>query len=410
MNQSVVFATPTFPSFRGNGLAMRAAATLSLLSAWGAEVDLLVIPIYNAETTEPEPEIAKMCRSWQMVNNPEPSCRTGMLSEWVDTPPGLNALPREWRSYNPAWQHEITAAIQQRHPALIVAFRFYLAPFILTNADPGIPVWLDMDEIESTSRARLSHLYTMAGKKHEAFDLRMEAMAYEKLEECYLSFFEHVFAASQIECERILARRPDANVHLLPNIYPAVRPQRRRESDGKARFLYVGTLGYYPNLDAVMYFCTDVLPCIRARSLVPVELYVIGSGLSDVGDQLSIPGVHLVGPVPETTPYYADCDAAIVPLRAAGGTRIKILEAFSHQRAVVSTRIGAEGLGAVAGVHLCVADDARDFASQCLHLINDANERETLAERGHAFFREHHTLGRLEEKLPEMFGDWSLVN
>src|SRR5262249_47066650 len=154
----------------------------------------------------------------------------------------------------------------------------------------------------------------------------------------------------------------------------------------------------------------DVLPRIRARSLVPVELHVIGSGLSEVGDQLSIPGVHLVGPVPETTPYYADCDAAIVPLRAAGGTRIKILEAFSHQRAVVSTRIGAEGLDAVAGVHLCVADDAQDFANQCLHLIRHPDERETLAGRGHAFFREHHTLKQLEEKLPQIFGDWSLAN
>lgn len=409
MSRSVVFVSPTFPSFRGNGLAMRAAATLRLLSVWSAEVHLLVIPIHNAGIREPEPEIAQMCRSWQLVSNPDPSARPAPPPEWLDALAGLNAVPREWQNFNRAWQEEITAAIQQRHPDLIVVFRFYLAPFIVNHVGPSTPVWLDVDEAESTSRSRLSHLNALAGKQREAFDLRMEALAYEKLEMHYLSSFERIFAASKIESECIVTRYPGARMHLLPNVYPVVRPQRPRQADGKARFLYVGTFGYYPNLDAVKYFCEDVLPRIRARCLVPVELYVIGSGLPEIGERLSMPGVYVVGPVPETTPFYSDCDVAIVPLRAAGGTRIKILEAFSHQRAVVSSSIGAEGLGVTAGVHLSIADSTEDFAGHCLRLIKDVDEREALAKRGHEFFRQRHTLQALEERLPQMFGESSLV-
>lgn len=70
MIQRVVFVTPVFPSFTGNGLAMRSAAVLKLLSRW-AKVDLLVIPIYNARSTEPDSEVVKLCQSWKTVPNPD---------------------------------------------------------------------------------------------------------------------------------------------------------------------------------------------------------------------------------------------------------------------------------------------------------------------------------------------------
>lgn len=409
MTQSVIFATPTFPSFRGNGLAMRAAATLRLLSAWCDEVHLLIIPIYNLEVREPEAEIAQMCRSWHMVTNPDPSSSTDHLPEWRDALAGTNVVPQEWQHYNSAWQDKITASIRQCHSDLIFVFRFYLAPFIVNKIDPGIPIWLDVDEVESTARSRLAHIYAAAGKKQEAFDLRMEALAFEKFERHYLRLFERIFACSKVESECVLTRNPDAKVILLPNVYPSICPQKSRDSDGKARFLYVGTFGYYPNVDAVRYFLMEVLPLICARSALPIELDVVGSGLSPSKEQFSIPGVRIIGPVPETTPYYADCDLAIVPLRAAGGTRIKILEAFSHKRAVVSTSLGAEGLEVTNGVHLLIADGAEEFASHCLRMINNVDERESIATRGHEFFKEHHTTQMLLEKLPQIFGDRSLT-
>jgi glycosyltransferase involved in cell wall biosynthesis len=409
MGQSVTFATPTFPSFRGNGLAMRAAATLRLLRAWGADVHLLVIPIYDAGVTEPEPEIAGMCRSWQMVCNPDPFARAALPSEWRQAISQQVALPPEWQRHNGAWQRLVSDVVERQRPDLIVVFRFYLAPFIIAGGWPSIPVWLDLDEAESTCRARLAHLKVAAGKQQEAFDLRMEALAYEQLELRYLRLFERIFAASEIECKGILARGSEADIRVLPNVYPSVRPQQPRKADGKACFLYVGTFGHYPNVDALLFFCKEVLPRVRAGSPIPVELYVIGSGLPALGEQPSMPGVYFNGPVPETTPYYAGCDVAVVPLRAGGGTRIKILEAFSHKRAVVSTSVGAEGLAVTAGVHLRIADSAEDFASHCLQLIHEARKREILAERGHAFFREHHTLEHLEGRLPEFFGCGSLA-
>ena len=70
------------------------------------------------------------------------------------------------------------------------------------------------------------------------------------------------------------------------------------------------------------------------------------------------PGVAVLADVPDVTPYYAAARLAVAPIRAGGGSRIKILEAFAHDRPVVSTRIGAEGLSVVDGRHLLIADTA----------------------------------------------------
>jgi glycosyltransferase involved in cell wall biosynthesis len=219
-----------------------------------------------------------------------------------------------------------------------------------------------------------------------------------------LKVFERIFACSAVESECVLARSPSANVLLLPNVYPYLRPQPPREADGQARLLYVGTFGYYPNLDAVLFFCKDVLPIICSRARVSVELDVIGSGLPQLSE-LAMPGVNLIGAVSDTTPYYARCDASIVPLRAGAGTRIKILESFSHQRAVVATTLGAQGLAVETGVQLFIADSAEAFAASCLRIIENSQERDALAKRGNDFFTKYHTLQKVEDKLPQLFGD-----
>ena len=103
----------------------------------------------------------------------------------------------------------------------------------------------------------------------------------------------------------------------------------------------------------------------------------MGSG-SD-GRLRSHPCVRLLGAVPEVRPLYEAADAAIVPLRAGGGTRIKILEAFSYRRPVVSTTIGAEGITATPGIEILLGDTAEDFAARCVDLMRAPDLADRLA-------------------------------
>jgi len=94
-------------------------------------------------------------------------------------------------------------------------------------------------------------------------------------------------------------------------------------------------------------------------------------------------------------PYYHDADVVVVPVRAGGGTRIKLLEAFSHGRPVVSTTIGAEGIDAQPDADLLVADGPDAFAARCAELMRQPALRRRLAARALELVRTRHSPSRL---------------
>src|SRR5262249_57435937 len=100
------------------------------------------------------------------------------------------------------------------------------------------------------------------------------------------------------------------------------------------------------------------------------------------------PRIHLIGPVEDAVAALAAAKVCIVPLLSGSGTRFKILEAWTASRPVVSTTIGAEGLGARDGEHLLVADDANAFITAVVRLWNDADLRKRLGRAGRARYEE----------------------
>jgi glycosyltransferase involved in cell wall biosynthesis len=141
----------------------------------------------------------------------------------------------------------------------------------------------------------------------------------------------------------------------------------------------VGTLGYYPNADGAAFLCRDVVPLL-GRNGQPPRVAIVGSKPPESVRALgALPEVSVFADVPDVAPYYAAAKVAVVPLRAGGGSRIKILEAFAHGRPVVSTRIGAEGLAVADGRHLLLADTAEAFAAAVRRLLSDPDLAARLA-------------------------------
>jgi glycosyltransferase involved in cell wall biosynthesis len=120
---------------------------------------------------------------------------------------------------------------------------------------------------------------------------------------------------------------------------------------------------------------------------------LIGGGVSDdVAALRFIPEVEVVGPVPDLAQWYRNATLVVVPLRAGGGTRIKLLEALSYRRPVVSTRLGAEGLDVIDGEHVLLADRAHHFARQCLRLMADPVLAQRLGKLGRALIEASYAL------------------
>jgi glycosyltransferase involved in cell wall biosynthesis len=230
---------------------------------------------------------------------------------------------------------------------------------------------LDLDDLESKTRRRLAALCRANGDTELASREDAEARRSEMLEVAAYRKVDRVYVCSEADRREALARCP-AEMSVLPNAVRSPGQVAERPTSGPFRFLFLGSLGYYPNADAVIYFCERILPEIRRTTSLPFEVEVAGTGASEQLRALAATaGVRLLGRVPEVAPVLETASAVIAPLRAGGGTRIKILEAFSYRRPVVTTTIGLEGIDARAGEHVLVGDAPEEFARCCIQLMND---------------------------------------
>jgi len=158
------------------------------------------------------------------------------------------------------------------------------------------------------------------------------------------------------------------------DITPAPQPR-------EPKILLVGSLSYAPNVEGLLWFLDRVLPILPPE----IKVTVAGSRASEAVKQRLVKSrVVFVDSPPDLKPLYAEHALSVVPLFRGSGTRTKILEALAHERAVISTSVGAWGLDLAAGEGLLLADDAASFAAQIRRLANAPVEREELAKRGRA--------------------------
>jgi polysaccharide biosynthesis protein PslH len=394
---AVLFLSPIMPAVGGNGLAMRAGATLEALAA-DYTVHLLVIPVAGSAVPA-----ADAVRRWCARILVHPAHRHvdplfQLIAGVRDPGEQLGALlgyprPALCRFATSASVRE--AAELARGPAYraVHTFRLYLAPFAepyLAGSGPDRPhCRLDLDDDEVTTRRRIARLLREDGDDPAARAEESEADRYQALGTALLPRFDRVYVASPVDRDRVAARHPDADVAVLENV---IRPPERvrKPPDGEPfTFMFVANFDYYPNGDAARYFCARVLPLLRTGAPRPFRVRFVGADPPPAVCRLADePEVTVTGRVGDLTPWYQSANAVIVPVRAGGGTRIKIIEAFAHGRSVVSTTVGAEGLEVTSGRHLLLVDTPAGFAAACAGLIGDPSLGRALAHEAAAFARQ----------------------
>jgi glycosyltransferase involved in cell wall biosynthesis len=142
-----------------------------------------------------------------------------------------------------------------------------------------------------------------------------------------------------------------------------------------------GLMHYRPNIDGAVYFVHEIFPRILA-SRPDMVFYIVGAGATDEVKRLAGPNVVVTDTVPDVRPFVHEATAFVVPLRMGGGTRLKVLEGLSMEKAVVSTTIGCEGINVVHGEHLLVADDPLAFADAVLRVVGDPDLTSRLGRQG----------------------------
>ncbi len=202
-----------------------------------------------------------------------------------------------------------------------------------------------------------------------------------------LARFDVVLAVSAVDGRTFEGLYPGAlrhPVHVVKTGVDTAYFMPMPDAERRAHLVFTGSMDWLPNEDGMLYFVREILPHIRAAE-PNVTLSIIGRAPTPAVRKLAeAAGVEVTGRVDDVRPHVAAGTVYVVPLRIGGGTRLKIFEAMSMGRAVVSTSIGAEGLPVTHGKDIVIADDPAHFAGAVVTLIRDTHKRrqiETAARR-----------------------------
>lgn len=202
--------------------------------------------------------------------------------------------------------------------------------------------------------------------------------------------FDGVSVTSNRDAEILSTLEPRTKVAVVPNGVDVERFRPSAVSPDQDTLLFFGAMNYYPNQDGLSYFLERIFPLILAKR-PHTKLRVVGPAPEHV-KSLQSANIEVTGFVDEVEPYIDAAAAVIVPLRLGGGTRLKIVEAMSKAKPIISTRVGAEGIDVVNGESALLADDPQGFADAVESVLADAG----LAQR----------LGAAARKLAEARYGW----
>jgi glycosyltransferase involved in cell wall biosynthesis len=175
-----------------------------------------------------------------------------------------------------------------------------------------------------------------------------------------------------------------APITIIPIAVDAQQLQPIRRNPTSKNIVTLGTLHYPPNADGIRWFFNEVFPLIQKR--VPeATLTIIGK--KPPRDFLEVAAhnpeaIKITGYVPELAPYFEKSAVMVVPVRAGGGMRVRILEAFAYAMPVVTTTIGLEGIHAEPGKDVLVGDTETDFANHVSNLLENVSLQEKLSVNG----------------------------
>jgi glycosyltransferase involved in cell wall biosynthesis len=232
-------------------------------------------------------------------------------------------------------------------------------------------------------------------------DLALKAEAYRRIELANARAADLTLSITPEERATLLSEDSDLKVEVLPNVHEVSSMVPGFES--RRDLFFIGGFEHRPNVDAVRFFVAEILPTILL-SRPEVRFHIVGSKMPPEIWALRSDAVDPVGYVADVTPYFASSRVFVAPLRQGAGMKGKIGHSLGFGLPVVTSRIGAEGLGLSDGVDAFIADQPGEFASKVISLYTNPDLWAELSCRGQELIRARFSRAHVCAKLVEIIG------
>ena len=324
---------------------------------------------------------------------------------------GLHCLSRRplqlhyW--YAPQMQRKVNQLLAEERFELIHAQLFRMGQYVTEVQGPAKVLDLcDSLALNLNRRAKLDSI-------PKRFLVRLEEKRVQRYEIDIMKAFDCGTVVAHFDRDYLLKQDNSLNLSIVPMGVDLgyFRPSLKKHTQTSVApiaassplLLFTGTMNYFPNSDAVAYFCNKIFPRVRERH-PKARFYIVGNHPSEQVRRLEAQdGVVVTGYVPDVRPYFEEASVFVAPLRAGSGIQTKNLEAMAMGVPIVTTSVGAMGLKADVGKELLVADTPLAFAEQVIHLLDNKYLRENIAQTARTRVETEYSWETIGERLKYVY-------
>lgn len=270
------------------------------------------------------------------------------------------------------------------------------------NINRKLPIVINHHNIESDMMVRRAkNEYNPLLKLfcyQEGFKLR-------KLEHLYCSKALN-FVVSELDQERLQRIVLSPKVEIIPNGVNISFMKRQKTDYIEKSLLFVGGLSWYPNIDAVTYFCRDIWPEIVKKEK-NAKFYIIGKNppekLKNIAKKDK--NIILMGFVDDIRPKMSSVSAFVCPMRVGGGTRLKVLDALAMGVPLIATRMACEGIPLINGQHVLFSENPKEFVENILMVFESNALREKLQMNSRQLIKNQFDFVKIGKKMDRCYHD-----
>ncbi len=308
-------------------------------------------------------------------------------------------LPEMFKKWDTAKLKSSLKEFQSQSFDVVVVSRLRLAPAwnILKNhlhvsSKKSI---IDFDDIESIA------LWRQLRNNYKTQKLRQIAWTARECLKLYIAeinsnrLFDFVVTCSKTDAKKLKNWWFIENSTHVPNCVQETTLQKIPNNTSRPNILFVGTLNYAPNEQGIKWFIEEawgpIKKILKQKNIEPTLTVVGKNPTSWMREMSHDDSISIHGNVESVNPFYSGATLVICPIFQGGGTRIKILEAFSHSCAVVSTTLGAEGIEAIDNEHILIANTPTEFIAAITDLVQNTGKTTLIEEKAFELFNEKYS-------------------
>lgn len=393
----LLFVSVDFPLPADRGLRVRTLTQLRLLAGVPGIDGITLLSLRNLEV--PDSAIQALQAELPMIRCEPPVFQPIHMRQHPDTLPRLLALRFLQRvpyivgkCDNAAMRALLVEHLRRTDYDVVYLGSLGMATYLadVRRHAPRARVVLEQHNVEWEIFDRLADSF---GPRMRSV-VRWEARSVKSYEARIMPAMDSVIAISQADADAFRALAGVDAVVIPPFIEPRAP---RTEQVATPSLVYVGVLGWQPNVQGLDWFCREVWPLVL-QALPGATLDIAGGGLPKdaqgapvMPEHWRLPGIRALGFVEDLETVYRGALGLVAPVIGGSGVRMKLLEAFSAGLPTVTTTDGAAGLHVSDGDELLIADSPRAFADRVIRLLGDAALRERLRANGYAYLEANHS-------------------